>query len=125
MAILATADRQLGAIYDGLPANAMLVVYTCQGDTAECRRLQVKLRGWLWGVRSLQAHQCQGCLSAVVTCLCVHLAGERRRLPQAAGETEMAGFHQCACCPAASTWLSRWFVGAVVVIVCETACASC
>ena len=44
-AILDTADRQLGAIYDGLPANAMLVVYTCQGDTAECRRLQVKLRG--------------------------------------------------------------------------------
>ena len=68
-AILATADCQLGAIYDGLPANAMLVVYTCQGDTAECRRLQVKLGGLLWGVRSLQAHQGQGCLSADVTCL--------------------------------------------------------
>ena len=68
-AILATADRQLGAIYDGLPANAMLVVYTCQGDTAECRRLQVMVRGWLWGVHSLQAYQCQGCLSAEATCL--------------------------------------------------------
>ena len=39
--VLKGLDNAVGQILDTLPANGMLVLYTCQGDTAEYRRLQV------------------------------------------------------------------------------------
>ncbi|KAK9820565.1 hypothetical protein WJX72_011714 [[Myrmecia] bisecta] len=38
--LLATIDRQIGELHRALPPNTLLLVVTCQGDTAECRRLQ-------------------------------------------------------------------------------------
>ena len=40
--VLKGLDNAVGQILDTLPANGMLVLYTCQGDTAEYRRLQVR-----------------------------------------------------------------------------------
>lgn len=40
-AVLQTLDHQVKQVWDGLPRNALLMLYTCQGDTAEFRRLQV------------------------------------------------------------------------------------
>lgn len=36
-------DKCVGSIIEALPVNGLLVVFTCQGDTAEYRRMQVRL----------------------------------------------------------------------------------
>lgn len=38
--ILAEIDRLVGDLHAAAPVNSLLLVYTVQGDTAECRRLQ-------------------------------------------------------------------------------------
>ena len=39
--ILLGLDTSVGKIVETLPVNALLIVFTCQGDTAEYRRMQV------------------------------------------------------------------------------------
>lgn len=39
--ILKDLDDAVGRVIEALPVNGMLVVFTCQGDTAEYRRMQV------------------------------------------------------------------------------------
>ena len=39
--VLSDIDEHIGALHAGLPLNTLLLVVTCQGDTAEVRRLQV------------------------------------------------------------------------------------
>lgn len=39
--VLKTLDESVGQVIEALPVNAMLVLYTCQGDTVQCRMMQV------------------------------------------------------------------------------------
>ena len=39
--VLQGLDQHVGEIIEALPVNALLLVFTCQGDTAEFRRMQV------------------------------------------------------------------------------------
>ena len=39
--VLKTIDESVRRLIEALPVNAMLLVFTCQGDTAEFRRMQV------------------------------------------------------------------------------------
>lgn len=39
--VLQEMDKRIGNIIEALPVNGLLVVFTCQGNTAEYRRLQV------------------------------------------------------------------------------------
>ena len=39
--VLSDIDEHIRALHAGLPLNTLLLVVTCQGDTAEVRRLQV------------------------------------------------------------------------------------
>ena len=39
-AVLEGLDKCVGSIIEALPVNGLLVVFTCQGDTAEYRRMQ-------------------------------------------------------------------------------------
>jgi len=41
--VLKNLDEYVGRVVQALPVNSMLVVYTCQGDTAEYRRIQVSV----------------------------------------------------------------------------------
>lgn len=41
--VLGGLDKCVGSIIEALPVNGLLVVFTCQGDTAEYRRMQVSL----------------------------------------------------------------------------------
>ena len=41
--ILQELDKRVGTIIEALPVNGLLVIFTCQGNTAEYRRLQVRL----------------------------------------------------------------------------------
>ena len=41
--VLRGLDDAVARLLDAMPANGMLVLFTCQGDTAEYRRLQVRL----------------------------------------------------------------------------------
>ena len=41
--VLKGLDDAVARLLDAMPANGMLVLFTCQGDTAEYRRLQVRL----------------------------------------------------------------------------------
>ena len=41
--ILHELDTRVGSIIEALPVNGLLVVFTCQGNTAEYRRLQARL----------------------------------------------------------------------------------
>lgn len=38
--VLKTLDESVGQVIEALPVNAMLVLYTCQGDTVQCRMMQ-------------------------------------------------------------------------------------
>lgn len=39
--VLKTLDESVGQVIEALPVNAMLVLYTCQGDTVQFRMMQV------------------------------------------------------------------------------------
>ncbi len=41
--VLKTLDESVGQVLEALPVNAMLVLYTCQGDTVQFRMMQVGL----------------------------------------------------------------------------------
>lgn len=41
--VLGGLDKCVGSLIEALPVNGLLVVFTCQGDTAEYRRLQARL----------------------------------------------------------------------------------
>lgn len=41
--VLQELDRRIGSIIEALPVNGLLIVFTCQGNTAEYRRLQASL----------------------------------------------------------------------------------
>ena len=40
--VLEGLDKGVGSIIEALPVNGLLVVFTCQGDTAEYRRMQAR-----------------------------------------------------------------------------------
>ena len=40
--VLEGLDKCVGSIIEALPVNGLLVVFTCQGDTAEYRRMQAR-----------------------------------------------------------------------------------
>lgn len=41
--VLGGLDKCVGSLIEALPVNGLLVVFTCQGDTAEYRRMQARL----------------------------------------------------------------------------------
>lgn len=45
--VLRGLDGAVGRLLEALPINGMLILFTCQGDTAEYRRLQVRIFEYL------------------------------------------------------------------------------
>ena len=41
--VLGGLDKCVGSLIEALPVNGLLVVFTCQGDTAEYRRMQARV----------------------------------------------------------------------------------
>ena len=71
--VLKRLDKCVGSIIEALPVSGLLVLYTCQGDTAEYRRMQASsLKFETPGCRT-----CSVCISYVTLkapCLHTHLA---------------------------------------------------
>lgn len=65
--VLQELDRRIGSIIEALPVNGLLVVFTCQGNTAEYRRLQARLPQIYMHTFALLKSMLHACVCKLIT----------------------------------------------------------